>query len=470
MTTRYLSPSGNDANPGTYASPFLTGTAAVAASSAGDTIIAAEGTYRDAFEIDKALTIRCEDPGLAVFDGSVALGGSWVQHSGDVYKQTSVSDPVCVLFETAAGLLVKGFRQDSVGEVTDWTHFFYDSGASILYAYLPGGTSAFRGYWKVGTGGIAGAHASTGGIYVSADDVSLDRIGVVRWRYSGLLADDCADLVQTRCWFAQCGEDGTGGFAVVRFVLDDCDVEDMGTRAPRAAVEISTDGDGASLHNNPTTSDPSSDFLIRNCRFRRCLKDGVQSIEDSDGVIENCLFDGCTFGAIVNATAEQIVRNNVVLMDSRGLNGIGVGTFSAAPGCVARIVGNTVVGADVALQAAILQLNGTATVAGNIFTGFALDAAVVGGTFTPTYNRWSVGSRLVAAGTGETDGDPQLRGAREAPYVLVSSPCASVAGLATAFATYGVTKDFYGSPRGTAPTIGASEPHLAPSAFRRARR
>lgn len=57
MTTRYLSPSGNDANPGTYASPFLTGTAAVAASSAGDTIIARAGTYRDAFEIDGATTV-----------------------------------------------------------------------------------------------------------------------------------------------------------------------------------------------------------------------------------------------------------------------------------------------------------------------------------------------------------------------------------------------------------------------------
>ena len=470
MATKYLSPSGNDANPGTYASPFLTGTAAVAACSAGDTLIAAEGVYPDAFEIDKALTVRCEDDGRAIFDGSVALGGTWVQHSGDVWKQTGASDPVSLIFETAAGVYVKGFRMDALGEVTGWTHFYFDSGATTLYAYLPGGPTAFRTIKKVGTGGIAGAHASTGGIYVSASNVSLDRLEVVGWRYSGLLGDDCTDLLQTRCRFALNGEDGTGGFAIVRFTLDDCDCEENGTRRPRAAGEISTDGDGASLHANPSTSAQSTDFLIRRSRFRNNYKDGVQNINASTGVVEQCLFDGDTFGVIVNASAEQILRNNVFRMGSLSLNAIGVGDFGGVPGCVARIVGNTVVGADVAAQAAILQLNGTATAIGNIFTGWALDAAVLAGTFAPTYNRWNVTTRLVAAGTGETDGDPQLRGSREQPYILVSSPCAGVSGVAAAFATYGVTHDYRGSPRGAAPSLGACEPGLAPSAFRRARR
>jgi hypothetical protein len=56
--TFYVSPSGNDSNPGTMASPFATIQAAIAAATSGDAISVAAGTYNGPITVNKKLDIN----------------------------------------------------------------------------------------------------------------------------------------------------------------------------------------------------------------------------------------------------------------------------------------------------------------------------------------------------------------------------------------------------------------------------
>ena len=88
----YVSPKGNDVNPGTKAQPWATLRKACAMAGAGDTVYLGAGTYRQTLRPGKSgetgkpvrfVTLPGEQ---VVLSGADTLAGTWQQHSGNIYK------------------------------------------------------------------------------------------------------------------------------------------------------------------------------------------------------------------------------------------------------------------------------------------------------------------------------------------------------------------------------------------------
>lgn len=455
MATAWISPTGSDVTgDGTQAAPFASPAAALASLSDGDTLYAVEGFYKHALDLTtKAVNVTCPS-GRAIFDGTVDLTGPWTAEGSGVYSVALASDPAALVL-VRDGNWIKPRRMDSLVELTNDETFWYTGGRVYLKASGDPDT-VYDSVRRVGTGGIAGLYASTGGIYVGpgTDNVTLTRVGAWGWRYSGLLGDDNTGLTQIECDFAFNGEDGTGGFGLKDFSMADCDCHDNGTRIPRVEGEISTDGDGASLHDSPATG-ACTNFIILRCRFYRNCKDGIQNIELSAGFIGFCLFVHNTYGVVVNATGLQVLIGNKFVLGPTSLAAIAYGVFSFAGVSTVVAGGNTIYGANVATIPAFRGLNGTCTAVGNIVDNCARLLTNTAASFVSDYNMVDVTVLGATLGANDIEDDPELVDPTGECYVLSSSPAV---GQGTSLAAYGGTFDYYGIARPDPPTIGASEP------------
>ncbi|KAA6300380.1 MAG: hypothetical protein EZS26_003478 [Candidatus Ordinivivax streblomastigis] len=90
--TLYVSKSGNDTNPGTKSAPFLTINKAAQVAVAGETVLVAEGVYRETVKpknsgTDEAhrITYKVKQGAKVVIKGSEEIN-EWIQQSGNVWQ------------------------------------------------------------------------------------------------------------------------------------------------------------------------------------------------------------------------------------------------------------------------------------------------------------------------------------------------------------------------------------------------
>ncbi|MHC5115626.1 MAG: right-handed parallel beta-helix repeat-containing protein, partial [Planctomycetota bacterium] len=99
----YVSTTGLDTNPGTFAEPFATITKAATVMNAGDTCYVRGGAYHETATAANLaglsyapITFKPYQDEVVVFDGTEAISdiqtNGWVVHSGNIYKTTLTKD------------------------------------------------------------------------------------------------------------------------------------------------------------------------------------------------------------------------------------------------------------------------------------------------------------------------------------------------------------------------------------------
>ncbi|MDF1753339.1 MAG: right-handed parallel beta-helix repeat-containing protein [Verrucomicrobiales bacterium] len=99
-TTFYVSPSGDDANPGTSDdAPFQVVQHAVDQMQPGDTLIVKDGTYTGILKLKDGITIAAENPRKAIFSGAEVLQGSFQKHAENIYKIEVSKEPKQLFYQ-----------------------------------------------------------------------------------------------------------------------------------------------------------------------------------------------------------------------------------------------------------------------------------------------------------------------------------------------------------------------------------
>jgi hypothetical protein len=105
--TYFVSPEGDDSNPGTQSKPFQTMQKAAQTVSPGDTCRLQAGTYREAVVLTKSgrpdapLRFVAEEGEAVTLDGTAPVEGRWTRHEGNIFK-IHVDEPVEQLFADGA--------------------------------------------------------------------------------------------------------------------------------------------------------------------------------------------------------------------------------------------------------------------------------------------------------------------------------------------------------------------------------
>ncbi len=98
----YVSPDGDDGNPGTVVSPLRTIQAGISRLQPGDVLHLLPGVYRQSAGFIRSgsagnpITVRAE-PGTVLIDGSEEISGEWTLSEGEIYR-TQITGPVKQLF------------------------------------------------------------------------------------------------------------------------------------------------------------------------------------------------------------------------------------------------------------------------------------------------------------------------------------------------------------------------------------
>jgi len=96
--TYYVSPSGNDGNPGiSEEKPFRMVQHAIDKMNAGDTLIVLDGFYTGTLQLKSGITIRAKNPRKTIFSGAVPVTTTFEKHSEHIYK-TKVDKEIKQLF------------------------------------------------------------------------------------------------------------------------------------------------------------------------------------------------------------------------------------------------------------------------------------------------------------------------------------------------------------------------------------
>ncbi|MBO9610934.1 MAG: carbohydrate binding domain-containing protein, partial [Paenibacillaceae bacterium] len=135
-TNYYVATNGNDSNPGTLASPFLTVQKAASVAIAGDTVNIRAGTYYE--EVTPAYTGTSGHPitfqaynGEAVtISGLARVTSTWTLHSGNVYKTTTALNLGSKNAVFADGEMMVPARWPNVGSWLDKSPALADNATS----------------------------------------------------------------------------------------------------------------------------------------------------------------------------------------------------------------------------------------------------------------------------------------------------------------------------------------------------
>ena len=143
-TSYYVSPSGNDAWPGTQTPPFATVQFAVRRLLAGDTLYIRSGDYHETVSVRQSgtaaapITIQAYPGECPSLIGASLIAGPWTVSSGAVYKAPWPSQPLQVF---GAGRLLNEARwpNTAIEDFAGMTYALADSGTQdyITYAVLP---------------------------------------------------------------------------------------------------------------------------------------------------------------------------------------------------------------------------------------------------------------------------------------------------------------------------------------------
>jgi hypothetical protein len=142
--TYYVSPSGNDAGPGTLDQPFATIRTGAGRLFAGDVLYVRDGNYRETVSVPRSgtasapITIEAYPGECPTLIGATLVSGPWTPHSGAIYKAAWSTQPTQVF---ADGHLLNEARWPNtpVEDFAGMTYALADAGSStsITYAGLP---------------------------------------------------------------------------------------------------------------------------------------------------------------------------------------------------------------------------------------------------------------------------------------------------------------------------------------------
>ena len=144
-TSYYVSPSGNDAWPGSPTQPFATIQFAVGRLMAGDTLYVGGGDYHETVSVGSSgtaaapITIQAAAGERPTLIGAMPVAGPWAAYSGAIYRAPWPSQPTQVF---GAGRLLNEARWPNtpVEDFADMTYALADSGTEdyITSSALPG--------------------------------------------------------------------------------------------------------------------------------------------------------------------------------------------------------------------------------------------------------------------------------------------------------------------------------------------
>jgi hypothetical protein len=140
----YVSPSGNDAWPGTLAQPFATIQFAVSRLDPGDVLYVRGGEYREAVSVGRSgtagapITIRAYPGECPTLIGSRPVSGPWTVYSGSIYKAPWPSQPLQV-FSDGRPLNEARWPNTAIEDLPGMTYVLADAGSEdfITYSNLP---------------------------------------------------------------------------------------------------------------------------------------------------------------------------------------------------------------------------------------------------------------------------------------------------------------------------------------------
>lgn len=98
-TSFYVSPTGNDTNPGTFEAPFQTIATAVTHMQSGDICLLRQGSYREEFDLSKrsGLTFQPYNGEAVTISGVKELNLTWAREEGSIYS-AALTDDIWQLF------------------------------------------------------------------------------------------------------------------------------------------------------------------------------------------------------------------------------------------------------------------------------------------------------------------------------------------------------------------------------------
>ncbi len=98
----YVSPAGDNENPGTFSLPLKTIQAGIVKLQPGDVLHVLPGVYRESANFIRSGSLGnpikvIAEPGTVILNGTEEINGEWIPHEGNIYK-TAISGPVKQLF------------------------------------------------------------------------------------------------------------------------------------------------------------------------------------------------------------------------------------------------------------------------------------------------------------------------------------------------------------------------------------
>jgi len=136
-TSYYVSPSGNDAWPGTQTQPFATIQFAAGRLMAGDTLYVGSGEYHETVVLQSSgtaaapITIRAAPREYPILIGAMPVAGPWTAYAGAIYRAPWPSQPTQVF---GAGQLLNEAR---------WPNTAVEDFAGMTYALADSGTQDY---------------------------------------------------------------------------------------------------------------------------------------------------------------------------------------------------------------------------------------------------------------------------------------------------------------------------------------
>jgi parallel beta-helix repeat protein len=293
----YVSPKGNDSNPGTKEKPWQTLKKAGDTALAGDIVYIREGVYkgplvpRNSGTKDKWITFKGVEGEKVVIEGGYEVTG-WKQHKGSIYSASWKSSWLEAEWETASMGGSKGFVNIDNGTTSEhWPRPALDPNNGFV-------------------GGVE---------YMHENSWYYDKNNQILYLWMAGNANPSNHTVySTQSWhesFAAIYVTPSYGYAYLRF-------ENLETRLAYRGVETHTGGvhnieiknlEIYNVHVGIVNNHSSSDFFISNCHIHHVLGVGIQN-NGNYATIENCEIHDIGF-----VTWDRWANPGVILMGAHNV-------------------------------------------------------------------------------------------------------------------------------------------------------
>lgn len=339
-TTYYVAKTGNDANPGTLAEPFLTVNAGCAALAGGDTVLIGNGTYNEILDDvvpsgtswSNPTTVRAINPLGVILSGTTGTFGVISVKGDNNINNLTANDHRFIVFD---GLVLEGQNLDGVGSAA-----IHVSKGARSVRFQNGLVRNFRG--DVNT---VSAFSDEWDPITETEPLNYAvNMEIINSEFHGNLATDNLS---------------TGGFSQVFYISGG---------SFRGVNNNIHDNRGIAFRVERNTDLPTIPTVITDNTFSGNWSIDAQMVTEGGLVANNTSNDSATTEwAVVRVLGDDvIVRDNTI--NNSGQVGILVGTSSPGPSGV-QVLDNSVLGSS----GNDIEIWGT----GNTITGNTINKAIV---------------------------------------------------------------------------------------------